>query len=227
MIIFIVLSDTVIWGIRKTAEYAADRLGQVVANQYRSSIYYSREKYNRLLRGEISEEEYWQATLKSLPISVKEAEGYYSRALRCAKPELLEILSSIKSHPSQIPACKGHIEYGRPEIQLLCDCPRSRQDEIKNNHPEIFKGATQAYWSFEYGHIVSDKGYLEAILQIAGIRPEQAFLIAGDPFSTTAAALVDDPYSSNGIPSFGIPNALYVRPESLKKRLLNYGFEFY
>lgn len=213
MIIFVVLSDTLLWGIRKTTEYVADRYGQVIANLYSERLYRNRDRYNRLLRGEISEEDYWMSVRQGTPVSVREAEGFYTKALMCAKPGLMEILNSIKSHPSQIPSCKGRIEYGRPDVQLLCDYNKERKSKIREFHSDLFEECSRSYWSFEYRQIVPDKGYLERILNVAGVGPKEAFLVAGEPFSTTAASLA------------GIPNQMYVNPDRFKKHLLEYGFE--
>lgn len=238
MIVFIVLSDTLIWGIRKTSEYVADRYGQGIANLYSRRLYNTRDRYNKLLRGEISEEDYWKEVGI---ISAKEAKAFYTKALKSVKPGVMEVLRSIKSYPSQIPACRGRIEYGIPEIQLLCNCNRERQELIKEEHSDLFEIASMAHWTFDDHQTISDeikknqrnyfeksyfeKSYLEKKLEVNGIHPLEAFLIAGETYSTTAASLARDPFNLRA-PTMGIPHQLYINPDHFRKRLLEFGFEF-
>lgn len=216
MIIFTNLSDVLIKGVNETKNYVKSHYGQTVGEDYANKLHSTRPAFDQLLRGQMSEDSYWQIVLGDgkWPFGVHDIKKILSSMLMVSMPGAMGVIQSIRAFPTHLPACTAEIIEGPPEICLVSNHIMERMEEIKSYHPNIFNKCNRSFWSCEMAEIATDNRFFKDILKITDVKPNEAIYIDADPINTTAALMS------------GIASIIYTCPRRLKKSLMEYSFSF-
>lgn len=140
-----------------------------------------------LLRGKITEDEYWQEFFQGEQwvFGLEEAKAAFSANMRHVIPGTLELYQRITRHPHTL--TRGYYVYGRPTVYIVSDHIDSRINEIKAEHPDIFRVATDQFWSCDIGMVKQDPGFFAWLLDETGLDPGEVIFIDDNATNVLAA----------------------------------------
>lgn len=215
MIILTDLSDVLVEGVGGAAKLITKRYGKLVGIACILRLKATEENFKELLRGKISEEEYFTKFLSKGKWSFgpKEIRQAFSDAFKMSVPGTLDVYRNINAFPQKI-GDKKKI-FGRPKICIVSDHIKECVKEIANYHPEIFEIMTDQYWSYELGMLKRDEAFFQKLLStIIGVPPDEVIFI--------------DDKKENVIKAnhAGIKSIQFVSAPQLKLELQTCGFEF-
>ena len=202
------------------AKYAVSSIGQKAIKDKcwrRQGVPTVQGAFKDLLRGRISEDEYWQEFFEKgrWLFDMEDAKEALSKNLRDPLPDpATHVLERIMRYPRSLAGDFGFAD-GMPTIYLVSDHIESRLQEVKNAHPGIFKLFAREFWSCRMGCIKEDRGFFPTVIDEGHLKPEEVILI-DDNIKNIAAAS-----------RFGIQGILYQSSHQLETELRDkYGFEF-
>lgn len=213
MILLTDLSDVLIGGLNDTAELINEKFGRTASFGCWWRYRQTRNSFNKLLRGELSEDEYYRIFFEDCRFPFTEDELYkcFSKAFQVENRGVLSVYQRIIAHPRLLSSGAGMIK-GRPDIYIVSDHIAERVDEIKDYHPEIFSLMKGEFWSFDLGMIKKDPGFFQAVLKKLGVGPNEVVFIDDKATNTEAAAKTS------------IANITYKNPRQLEEQLREFGF---
>ncbi|MBR3254331.1 hypothetical protein IKF88_01190 [Candidatus Saccharibacteria bacterium] len=215
MVILTDLSDVLIHGLYGADEIIAERYGKNVAEAFWQRHLETEEDFRELMRGKMSEDDYWQRLLQGddWPFGIREIEDVFSENLRRDVPDTLQVYQRITSHPRSL-LHRHDILLGAPEIYIISDHIEERIEEIYQYHPDIFKVAQKTFWSCELGNIKMDEAFFPQLLRVFDMPIDEFIFVDDNAYNTTAASLA------------GIASIYFKNAKQLEKTLRAYGFEF-
>ncbi|MBQ3445642.1 HAD-IA family hydrolase [Candidatus Saccharibacteria bacterium] len=224
MIILSDLSEVHIRGIRGTERFIAEKFAvSSVGKKGLADKCWRRHAavngaFRDLLRGRISEDEYWQEFFAKGQwlFTIDDAKEALSKNLQEVMPHAATgVLQRIIRYPRSLsPDGFGYAD-GMPTIYLVSDHIANRINEVKAAHPGLFRLFKDEYWSCDAGMIKQDPGFFAAVLDDAGLNPDEVLYIDDDAKNIAAA-------SREGIHGIKFENDRQL--ETVMRS--NYGFEF-
>ena len=216
MVILTDLSDVLIQGFYGVGEIIATHYGKDVAEACWARHLEVEEVLRELLRGNMSEDEYWHIFLEKdrWPFGIQGIKEIFSESLQETIPGTLKVYQRIIAFPCYTRNPDSMAISGMPEIYLVSDHIAERLDEIHSYHPEIFRVVSKEFWSCEIGRIKTNLDFFPRLLRVIDIKPEEAIFIDDNANNTTSASL-------SGISSIRFENA-----KRLEVSLKEYGFQF-
>ena len=163
--------------VRKYGEEEGTKRARAAGEHIWKLIQDTEAEFQELLRGKLTEEQYWDITLNYNDILIEEVKEAFSDNLKRIVPGTLNVYQRIVRYPvSPKPGCTEFID-GMPEIVILSDHIENRVLELNLVHPDIFKVVSGAYWSYSLGKIKRDPGCFELVLQCLGRDPSSVIAI--------------------------------------------------
>ena len=207
------LSEVLCHGLYGIDEIVAERYGVETSLQFRLRLQDENETFRELLRGKMSEEEYWKKVIAGgdWPFSIKEAKSMLSANMSKTIPGTLDVYRRIIAYPRKL---GGESVCGRPPVILVSDHISERLAELRQLHPDIFSLVKRAYYSCSLGRIKQDPGFFPELLRKTGLSADQAILV-DDMEENIGAASRSDIYG-----------VIFQNAEQLERGLMEYGFIF-
>lgn len=175
-------------GLPEAAQLIIDRYGRSAGGQCWRRFTETNEEYKNLLRGRISEAEYFDIFFAKvdLPFGKEKLSEIFSEAFRTTIPGTLNLYKRIISYPRRMN--EGVVlERGRPDLYIVSDYIKERIDEIKKSHKELFRLAKGELWSCEIGRVKTDPGYFPDLLRQLNLEADDVVFIDDDINNTRAA----------------------------------------
>ena len=181
-------------------------------------------EFQKLLRGEIREDEYWQYFFdnKKWSINALDAKIATEENLRTSILGTLDVFQRIIRYPLRIRAPKDaksvteniKMGVGRPEIWLISDHVEERIEQVHNLHPEVFEIISKEFWSCRSGKLKRNPGFFQDLLKENKLKSEGVIFIDDDERNTSNAELA------------GIASIKFESAPELESALEEYGFVF-
>ena len=201
------LSDVLIGGIIGLDDVIAVRYGENVSREFSKRFRDNYPNFNDLMRGVISEEEYWELFSRGEAWS----DGFSTSLVR----ELF-VLNMQKVVPNTFDLYrKLLLPSGQsPKYYIVSDHIREYSRLVENWHRDIFKWADKVFWSYDCGNIKRDEGFFTNFLRNNELGESDVIFIDDSDWNIENA-------ESSGILSFHFDNA-----ERLESELVACGFSF-
>lgn len=216
MIILSDLSEVLIRGIYGAEEYISEYYGAGAAEKFVSRRGEIDDTFYELLRGSINEETYWQKFFEegSYPFGFVDVYEAFSWNLTQDIPGTLEVYQQITAHPQSLGSHEPIMVKGMPAIYIVSDHINERINELKAEHPEIFRIVSDEYWSCDMGKIKQDPEFFPMLLGGTGRGPEEFVFVDDNPKNVASAKMA------------GIRGIEFTGASELKAALKALGFEF-
>ena len=174
------------------------------------------ETYKSLMRGEITEDAFWQEFYKgkNWPFNKDLAKEMLSEALTYYMPGTLELLKSIVAYPHDSYWIRKIHTGVPPALYIASNFSHERIAEVRQYHPEVFEFAKDTYWSCDLGITKDSPEFFERVLWDLKAEPSEILFIDDNRDNIMAASEV------------GIAGILFTDVKNLKKCLTRHGFEF-
>ena len=207
-IFFTDLSEVLIYGIFGIEDVIEHYYGETAVEKYARRKDEVWPMFRKLLRGCISENQFWEYFLRSgkWPFGVEEIKHLFSINLAKKIPGTFEVYESIIRYPASIKGQKPSKERieGRPEFWLISDHIAERKEEIMALHPEIFDFCTRHIWSYDEIAIKKDPAFFHRLIKKNDLDPEEIIFIDDDIDNISAA-------SDAGIHTLWFRNYIHMR----------------
>ena len=208
MIIFSDLSEVLLNGIIGVENFIDQHYGMAVAKQFIERKNETKESFEELLRGCITENHFWDLFFSSgdWPLGVPEIKTIVSLNLAKEIPGTYDVYCNITRYPKSIKSdhsVRSRIN-GRPEFWLVSDHIAEREQELEHLHPEIFELFSRCIWSFDEVAIKKDPGFFHRLIKHNGLDPDEIIFIDDSMDNITAAAKA-------GIHPLWVRNSYYMR----------------
>ena len=214
MIILSDLSEVLIRGLYGAEEYISEYYGAGAAEKFVRRRCEIDDTFYELLRGSINEETYWRKFFEegSYPFEIADVYEAFSWNLSQDIPGTLEVYQQITAHPQSL---DSHVMVkGMPTIYIVSDHINERINELKAEHPEIFRIVSDEYWSCDIGKIKQDPEFFPMFLRGIGLGPEKFIFVDDNPKNVASAKMA------------GIHGIEFTDASKLKAALKALGFEF-
>ena len=199
-------------------ELIASRYGGTTADRFVARHRDLAEDFEDLLRGNITEFEYWRMFLTGSrwPFGIKDLKRLLSENMRFKIPGTLSVSRRIVAYPVAVKQylTDGDYRIGRPTIHIVSDHIVGRPGELISNHPDIFDLVHHRFWSCTFGMIKKDDGFFEMLLNYLRIPRDECIFIDDNPDNISAAQAAD------------ITSILFTGAADLENSLKSYGFRF-
>lgn len=223
MVLLTDLSEVLITGINGLEYRVADRYYREpeakieFAVRFRRRLYELNGQFQELLRGRMTEDEYWQQFLASgdWPLTLEEIKAAFGENLRDIVPGTLQLYQRITQYPDLPGRPESCFIHGTPDIYLVSDHISERKAELEAAHPDVFQLFTDAYWSCDMAALKSDAVLFPWLLRDLCIDPCEALFIDDMHVNVETAARA-------GIPSVHFRNVCQL--EATLRDV--YGFQF-
>lgn len=216
MIILTDLSEVLIRGVPGAEEFIEERYDKEAAKKLVSRHHEINSTFQDLLRGSITEDAYWQEFFKegNYPFDAAEAREALSWNLTQAIPGTLNVYQRIIAYPRSFGSGDFGMAKGMPTIYIVSDHIANRINEIKAEHPGIFRVVKDEFWSCDLGKIKGDPEFFPMVLKDGHMKPDEVLFIDDDQGNIDSAARA-------GIRGIRFENAI-----QLETVLKGYGFVF-
>lgn len=171
--------------------------------------------FKELLRGKITEDAYWDGTFEENDRVIQIAKQAFAENLKWVVPETLGVYQRITRYPLSTAHDNPGFAGGIPEIVIVSDHIHERINEVKANHPDVFRIMSDCFWSCDLGMIKEDEGFFPKLLESLEVEPDQVLFIDDSRVNIHAAL-------KNGIHGIIFNNAQQLET-ALRE---SYGFEF-
>ena len=216
MVILTDLSEVLIRGFYGTEKIVGNRYSKKVGERFWQRHLDTNDRFQDLLRGRMLEDEYWYYFLdtnEKWPFGVEEVESMFSENMHQLLDggDALTVYQRIIRYPKWLSGPKLMAKR-TPDIYIVSDHIAERLDEIKEAHPRVFSAVKRQFWSCELGKIKQDPDFFPTLLEITGLKPDEAIFIDDSIENVISAG------------KSGINGICYHGPDQLAKSLARHGF---
>lgn len=215
MVILTELSEVLIHGVDKVPVIIAERYGKNVGIRYEERFNYLREDFHDLLRGYVTEDEFFETLLEGgdLPFTACSLKKIYTEEFSKSIPDTFSTYVRISAHPRSF--TDSTMEEDFPQIHIVSDHIAEHIEEITNNHSDVFTIARKVFWSCDIGMIKRDPKFFPRLLKELNLKPEECLFIDSCPINIACAE------------EAGIRSLRFFDAYQLEAELTGLGFEFY
>lgn len=188
MIILSDLSEVMISGIVGTEKIIAARYGKAAGRKFHERHSEVNHVFCDLLRGKMTENEYWGIFFKEgeWSFGVDEAKAAFGENMTHTIDGTLKLYQRIISYPRSLSGEFG-MASGMPTIYIVSDHIAERINEIKAEHLDVFRIVKDEFWSCDMGLIKSDPGFFPRLLKDGHLKPDEVLFIDDNPINVIAA----------------------------------------
>ena len=172
------------------------------------------DQFKELLRGGISEDQYWHNALGGDEVTISLAKAAFSDNLKKSIDGTLKLYQSIIKFPCSLDDPMGGTRPGMPDIIIASDHIAERVPEVKAYHPEVFRVVKECFWSCEMGCIKQDPEFFAQLLEEIGCKGSEILFIDDGPVNIAMAS------------QFGIHGIRFRDVTQLRRDMSKYGFLF-
>lgn len=201
------LSDVLIGGMIGLDDIISNKYGECFGNEFSIRFASTYSVFNDLMRGRISEEEYWEClyldSLWSGILSIADMKNLFALNMKKIIPGTLDLYNRLI-----LP--NGY----SPKYYIVSDHIKEYREHITNWHHDLFNLADKVYWSYDCGRIKRDDDFFTIFFQDNSISSYNAIFIDDSKQN------IDNANKSN------ILSIYFSSSEALKEDLLKLGFSF-
>lgn len=152
------LSEVLIGGIIGLDDIIAKEYGKLLGDRFATGLEKSYPCYKDLMRGMITEAEFWKTLSEKLArrngLSMLYVQELFKANMRKTIPGTLKLYKSLILPNGCI-----------PKFFIVSDHIQEYSDLLKRWHPEIFEWADEVFWSYDCGALKEDKGFFTEFLR--------------------------------------------------------------